>query len=52
MPITRISETSHQTLRQLAEERRTSIKEVLEAAIEAYHRRCFLEESNKAFAAL
>ena len=52
MPITRISESTHELLQELAEKRGVSIKSILEAAVETYRRLCFLEESNAAFAAL
>ncbi|OGF57352.1 MAG: hypothetical protein A2Z21_02405 [Candidatus Fraserbacteria bacterium RBG_16_55_9] len=52
MPSARISEPLHRALHQLAKKQKTSIKEVLEAAIETYRRQCFLEESNAAFVAL
>ncbi|MBI1744948.1 ribbon-helix-helix protein, CopG family [Candidatus Acetothermia bacterium] len=52
MPITRISESTHELLQELAAKRGVSIKSILEAAVEAYRRECFLEESNAAFAAL
>ena len=52
MPTARISEPIHRTLHHLAKKQGTSIKEVLEAAIESYRRQCFLNESNAAFATL
>ena len=48
----RITEASHEVLRQLAEGAGQPMQAVLAQAIEHYRRKCFLEQSNAAFAAL
>lgn len=52
MPSTRISESTHQFLRKLAEESGESMQALLARAVEVYRRQRFLEESNRAFEAL
>lgn len=52
MPSTRISESTHQLLRKLAEESGESMQALLARAVEVYRRQRFLEESNRAFEAL
>ncbi len=52
MPSTRISESSREILRKLAEASGDSMQVVLDRAVETYRRQRFLEESNKAFEAL
>ncbi len=48
----RISERSHQTLRQMAHQKGESMQATLDKAVEEYRRRIFLEQANAAFAAL
>ncbi|MCL6476867.1 MAG: toxin-antitoxin system protein [Peptococcaceae bacterium] len=48
----RVSHTSWKTLREIADRAGESLQSVLDKAIEEYRRKCFLEEANKAFAAL
>lgn len=48
----RISETSRNTLRELAAQKGASMQSLLDKAIEAYRRQLFLEEINQAYAAL
>ena len=48
----RISEASHQALRQLAEGEGESMQSILAKALEEYRRKRFLEETNAAFEAL
>lgn len=45
----RITTTSRNTLRALATQTGESMQSVLEKAIEAYRRACFLEGANRAF---
>ena len=52
MPMTRISEPRHRLLLELARQAQPSMQEILDRAIEAYRRQCFLEEANRAFARL
>ena len=54
MPTTtvRISERTHATLGELAEQNGQSMQEVLARAVEAYRRQQFLEGANAAYAAL
>lgn len=52
MPTTRISKSTRETLRQLAEESGKSMQEILEHAVEMYRRQRFLEATNRAFEAL
>jgi hypothetical protein len=48
----RISETTHQTLRELADSEKAPLQTVLERAIENYRRQRFLEAANRQYAAL
>ena len=48
----RIDDASHAVLRQLAEQLGESMQEILSEAIEFYRRQQFLEEANRAYAAL
>ncbi len=52
MPTTRISEPTRETLRRLAEASGEPMQVILDRAVETYRRQRFLEESNRAFAAL
>lgn len=52
MPTARISEEARRVLRQLSQESSESMQSVLEKAIEAYRRWRFLQDANRAFAAL
>ena len=52
MPTTRISMNAHKALLELADKKGESMQKIIERAIEAYRRQLFLEESNRAFAAL
>ncbi len=52
MPTAKLSRRTQEVLRELARRRGTSIKAVLEEAVEHYRRQVFLEEANRAFAAL
>ena len=47
-----IGSTSYKTLQELAARSGESIQEILDQAIEQYRRQKFLEEANKAYAAL
>lgn len=48
----RITPSTHRILRELAEKAGETMQAVLDRAIEAYRRQCFLAEANRAFAAL
>jgi hypothetical protein len=48
----RIAERSKQILREIAAREATTMQAVLERAIEEYRRRSFLDEANRAYAAL
>ncbi len=48
----RISDTSRNTLRALAAKEGASMQAILDKAVESYRRQLFLEEVNKAYAAL
>lgn len=48
----RISEQTHQTLRDMARAEHDSMQSVLDKAVEEYRRRRFLEDVNAAYAAL
>lgn len=48
----RISNTSHKLLQELAEESGRTMQAVLDEALEAYRRQCFLEGLSADFAAL
>lgn len=50
--VVRISEKAKKTLRELAKRAGLSMHAVLDDAIEAYRRQRFLEDANRAFAAL
>ena len=52
MPNARVSESTRELLRRLAEESGESMQAILDKAVEAYRRQRFLNESNRAFAAL
>ena len=52
MPTTRISASTHQLLRRLADESGEPMQTLLQKAVELYRRQRFLEESNRAFEAL
>ena len=52
MPSARISGAAREMVRRIAAESGDSMQDVLEKAIELYRRQHFLEESNRAFAAL
>lgn len=52
MPNTRISETASKILNELSEKTGESRQALLNKALEAYRRKCFLEEANTAFRAL
>src|SRR5207237_1212107 len=45
----RIGTAAHQTLRELAEKQGRPMQSVLSEAIEAYYRKCFMEEFNAAY---
>lgn len=48
----RVRKDIHDTLRGIAEEEHVSMQDVLARAIESYRRQRFLEDTNRAFAAL
>lgn len=48
----RISEAASRTLRELASRASKPMQRILDEAIEAYRRQCFLRDANKAYAAL
>lgn len=48
----RISAEAKETVRRLAAQADRTMQAVLDEAVEAYRRQCFLEEANAAFAAL
>lgn len=48
----RISSTARKMLRELAANTGESMQSLLDKAIEAYRRECFLDQANEAFAAL
>ncbi|MEW5954117.1 MAG: toxin-antitoxin system protein [Bacillota bacterium] len=48
----RISQASWQALRQIAAQAGEPMQAVLDKAIEAYRRQCFLQKANEAYAAL
>jgi hypothetical protein len=48
----RISSTSRNTLRKLAAKEGATMQAILDKAVESYRRQLFLEEVNKAYAAL
>ncbi|MFZ5634491.1 MAG: toxin-antitoxin system protein [Bacillota bacterium] len=48
----RVSHASWKTLREIADRADESLQSILDKAIEDYRRKYFLEEANKAFAAL
>ena len=51
-PTVRISETSHQLLKQLAEQTSQTMMDVLDKALDAYRRRLFFEQLNAGYAEL
>jgi translation elongation factor EF-Ts len=51
-PTVRISEASHQILRELAEQTGQTMMEVLDKALDAYRRKVFFEQLNAAYDAL
>ncbi|NLI76797.1 MAG: toxin-antitoxin system protein [Candidatus Riflebacteria bacterium] len=52
MPTTRISTPAHRILQEMARHTGKSMQEVLDAAIEAYRRQRFLQETSEAFGEL
>ena len=48
----RIQPGTHATLKELAQRSGLSMPQLLDAAVEAYRRQCFLEEVNRAYGAL
>ncbi len=52
MPSARLSEAARAVVRRIAAESGDSMQDILEKAIELYRRQRFLEDSNRAFAAL
>lgn len=48
----RISQKTHETLRDLAEQEHESMQTVLDKAIEEYRRTCFFADVNRAYAEL
>ena len=48
----RLSQLTHRKIKRLAEESGASIQLVLDQAVELYRRQRFLEDANRAFAAL
>jgi predicted transcriptional regulator len=51
-PTVRISESSHQTLKDLAERTGQTMVDVLEQALDAYRRKLFFEQMNAGYAEL
>src|SRR6266851_1046073 len=51
-PTVRISEASHQLLKELAEQTGQTIMEVLDKALDAYRRKLFFEQMNAGYAEL
>ncbi|GMU55085.1 MAG: hypothetical protein AMXMBFR33_42310 [Candidatus Xenobia bacterium] len=51
-PTVRISPQAHSTLKALAESSGDTMQQLLDRAIEAYRRQCFLEEANASYEAL
>jgi hypothetical protein len=51
-PMVRISDTSRNILRELADREKASMQAILDKAIEAYRRQFFLTEINEAYATL
>ena len=51
-PTVRISEASHQILKELAEKTGQSMMDVLDKALDAYRRKLFFEQLNAGYAAL
>ena len=51
-PTVRISEASHQILKELAEQTGQTMMDVLDKALDAYRRKVFFEQLNAAYAAL
>lgn len=52
MPTVPISETSHKTLKELAERTGQTMTEVLDKALDAYRRKLFFEQMNAGYAEL
>jgi hypothetical protein len=52
MSTVRISESSHQALKELADREKAPLQTILERAIESYRRQRFLEAANRQYAAL
>lgn len=52
MPMIRVSDSSHQTLKFLAAQKKQPMQSVIENAIETLRRQAMLEEANAAFQAL
>ena len=48
----RVNERSHRVLQELAKQQSTTMADVIDAAVEVYRRRRFLEDLNADFAAL
>src|SRR5438067_1166238 len=51
-PTVRISEASHQVLKQLADQTGQTMMEVLDKAVDAYRRKLFFEKMNAGYAEL
>src|SRR5437588_6903232 len=51
-PTVRISEASHQVLKELAEQTRQTTMDVLDKALDAYRRKLFFEKLNAGYAEL
>ena len=52
VPTVRISETSHQLLKELAEQTGQTMMDVLDKALDAYRRKLFIEQLNAGYAEL
>ena len=50
--LVRVSEAAWQTLKRLSERCGTTMQEIVDRAVEEYRRKLFLEEANRAYAAL
>ena len=48
----RIGRKAHRRLKEIADRTDESLSQVLDKAVEAYRRQCFLEQANTAYAAL
>jgi hypothetical protein len=51
-PTVRISETSHRVLKELAEQTRQTMMDVLDKALDAYRRKVFYEQMNAGYTEL